>query len=408
MRGRLTEKERGAIVRFLDSAKLFVAPSPEDAALLASARAKMTAEAGQRGSAAVAVDPRQLLVPGTEPAAAAPEEEEPAETHPLDAPGVVARPFLKWAGGKRQLVPELLKHAPAWPSWRGRYIEPFVGGGALFFALCSDGRFDPERDDQVILADSNRLLIGAWRGVRDDVSAVVALLRTYRYDEAEYYARRKAMPSVEPLGEGPGRDDAVRAAWMIYINRCCFNGVYRVNAKGEFNVPFGRYTNPTICDEEQLRACSAALQGVHLLDQSFEVTMAEAREGDFIYCDPPYAPVGQASFTAYTAGGFGPEQHIRLRDAALAAAARGAHVLLSNADTPFVRELYRTSEFEVHEVNARRSVNSAGKGRGKVGELILAPRLRGAAAAVAPELAVAITLDAGGGSPDLSDAAVGA
>jgi DNA adenine methylase len=270
---------------------------------------------------------------------------------PLDGPAASARPFVKWAGGKRQLLPELLRRCP--PAF-GRYFEPFLGGGALFFAL---------RPREATLADVNARLIRTYEGIRDDVDGVIGLLSGYRHDEAFFYEMRE--------WDIDTRSDAEVAAWFIYLNKTGYNGLYRVNKGDRFNVPFGRYDNPTICDPPLLRACSAALRGAHLVVEDFEPVARRAKEGDFVYFDPPYAPLSAtSSFTSYTSTGFGPEQQTLLRDLALDLKRRGVQVLLSNSATPFVRELYGEG-FDVREVSATRMVNSKASGRGAITELLI-------------------------------------
>ncbi|MGH7436376.1 MAG: DNA adenine methylase [Polyangiaceae bacterium] len=268
-----------------------------------------------------------------------------------EPPEALARPFLKWAGGKRQLLPHLLRHVPP---HMGRYFEPFVGGGALFFAA---------RPARATLADVNARLVRAYRGVAGQVDEVVRLLRGYLHDSDFYYRlRAKAID---------GHSDAEVAAWFIYLNRTGYNGLYRVNRRNEFNVPFGRYANPTVCDEPTLRACAVALSDTTLQVDDFENVVAGARRGDFVYFDPPYAPLSAtSSFTSYTATGFGPEDQKRLRDVAMKLKRRGVHVLLSNSSAPAVKELYGEG-FEVLEVPAMRMVNSRGTGRGAVAELVI-------------------------------------
>jgi DNA adenine methylase len=264
-----------------------------------------------------------------------------------------ARPFLKWSGGKTQLLPELLKRVPA--DYR-RYHELFLGGGALFFAL---------RPKVAYLNDLNEELINAYRVIRDSVEALVDELDSgrYRNDAATFYQIR----SERPTGE------VYRAARTVYLNKTCFNGLFRVNKNGGFNAPFGKYKNPTICDQENLRAVSAALQGVHLWSQDFENASVGMNvvEGDFVYIDPPYVPLSATSnFTAYTASGFGFEQQVFLRDLALHLKNRGVHVLLSNSGSPLVEELYGKN-FTLEPVAARRSINSAGEKRGPVKEYLI-------------------------------------
>jgi DNA adenine methylase len=261
------------------------------------------------------------------------------------------RPFLKWAGGKRQLLPALLRHVP--PRYRA-YYEPFLGGGALYFAL------QPRR---AVLADTNVRLIRTYRGIRDGVGAVVRLLETYPHDAEFFYEMR-----ARDIDAGT---DAEVAAWFIYLNRIAYNGLYRVNRENRFNVPFGRHANPTICDADNLRACAAALQGVELRSVDFDEALGGVRRGDFVYFDPPYDPLTPtASFTSYTSRGFGREEQVRLRDRARRLKKRGVSVLLSNSCTDFVRELYG-EDFELEEVLATRMVNSRASRRGAVSELVM-------------------------------------
>ncbi len=262
------------------------------------------------------------------------------------------RPFLKWVGGKRQLLPSLLPHTPG---RFGRYHEPFLGGGALFFHL---------RPARAVLADTNARLIRTWRGVRDQVEEVIALLREYPHDRA-FFERLRADAVDE-------RSDAEVAAWFIYLNRTGFNGLYRVNRSNRFNVPFGSYTNPTICDADLLRVTSAALADTALEVEDFGAVLTRAEPGDFVYFDPPYVPLtATSSFTAYTAGGFGMAEQARLRDTARALKERGVHVLLSNSSAPAVHELYAEG-FRRMPVAAARAINCDSTKRGAVTELILA------------------------------------
>jgi len=263
----------------------------------------------------------------------------------------VRRPFVKWAGGKRQLLPSLIRHAP---STFGTYFEPFVGGGALFFA---------SRPKRAVLADVNERLIRTYKGVRDDVESVIQLLKKYPHDTQFFYRLRDA--------DIDSASDAEVAAWFIYLNKTGFNGLYRVNRENRFNVPFGRYTNPNICDESTLRACAAALADADFLVADFEVVVSKAKKGDFVYFDPPYVPVSETSyFTSYTSDGFGAQNQTRLRNVALNLKRRGVHVLLSNSSAPFVKTLYKDA-FELIEVAATRLVNSKATARGAVVELLI-------------------------------------
>jgi DNA adenine methylase len=263
-------------------------------------------------------------------------------------------PFLKWAGGKGQLRELILARLPARID---DYFEPFVGGGAIFFALAAQKRFR-----RAMLADRNASLIDTYRAVRDDVESVIRDLQKHRYEEEYFYAVRAIDPETLDL--------AARAARMIYLNRACFNGLYRVNRSGRFNVPFGRYTNPTLCDAEGLRAASATLQGVELVAADFEVVVAGARPGDAVYFDPPYFPLSAtSSFTAYDPYPFREEEHRRLARAHRALGERGVLALLSNSDCPFTRQLFEG--LPVETVHASRSINSVATRRGKITELLV-------------------------------------
>ena len=289
-----------------------------------------------------------------------PKTSTPPRPFPSTEAPVVARPFLKWAGGKTALLPKIL---PLLPAKINTYYEPFVGAGAVFFALANEKRFTA-----AWLGDANEELIDTYIAVRDQPEDTVDRLRTYAssHCETHFYEVREKNPKK-------AWDYCGIAARMIYLNRTCFNGLYRVNKKGKFNVPFGAYKNPTICDEVNLLACSLVMHstgGLKGFRADFEATVADARRGDAVYFDPPYIPLSPTSnFTAYAKGGFGEQEHIRLRDCFAALDARGVHVLLSNSDTPLVRKLYKG--FKLEEVQAPRRVNSKGGKRGNVGELLI-------------------------------------
>jgi DNA adenine methylase len=283
-------------------------------------------------------------------------------------------PFLKWAGGKRQLLGELLKHIPAKFSV---YVEPMIGGGAMFFELRRLGILDDAK--RIVLADINEELVNTYRIVRDDVGSLQRTLARFENTEAFY----KCMRAVNPSSIDPVR----RAARFIYLNRCGFNGLYRVNQSGQFNVPFGKAKNPTICNVPVLDAASQALKGVEIMCAQFPVTCLTAQvcrkggpaqvavPGGVVYFDPPYWPVSKTSdFTAYDADGFGPDDHKAMRDLAVLMRAQGTHVVVSNADVEGVRELYRAEQFDLHRVEARRNINRDADKRGPVGELIMVAR----------------------------------
>ena len=271
---------------------------------------------------------------------------------PQEAPTTSARPFLKWAGGKSQLLPQLRALLPAAKSIK-RYHEVFLGGGALYFNL---------NRGTARLTDLNRELVECYSAVRDDVEAVISALRLHHYDRERFYEVRAWDP--QSLGAPE------RAARMIYLNKTAFNGLYRVNSSGRFNVPFGRHKNPLICDVENLRACSAALRDAELEVADFSAVLGHARRGDFVYFDPPYVPVSEtAYFTGYAVGGFSWEEQRRLADVLRALSKKQVKVMLSNSDVPELRELY--ADFRIEQVDATRRINSRVAGRGKIGEIVV-------------------------------------
>lgn len=300
-------------------------------------------------------------------------------------PGV--QPFLKWAGGKRQLLPAL---RPFYPTAFDRYFEPFLGSGAVFFDLAARGTLDGHA---VRLSDVNRDVIGCYQALRRDVAGVVDALVTLADGHAEagkthYYAirdqhfnpRRAALPHP---GQGPGEDveyPARLAAMLIYLNRTGYNGLFRVNRRGQFNVPAGRYDRPRICDADMLRRVATLLggPGVSLRLEPFDQALVQARAGDFLYLDPPYAPISRtARFTAYTPVGFAEADQTRLRDLVVDLARRGCHVLLSNSWTPAIASLYddapevAAAGLRTYRVPARRAINTRVTGRGPVAECLV-------------------------------------
>ena len=279
-------------------------------------------------------------------------EEVPTADTPRRSSRALPRPFVKWVGGKSQLLKRFASLVPR--SWN-RYYEPFVGGGAMYF------HFKPER---AVLNDVNAELANAYCVVRDEVDALIEALGVHVYDKDHYYRTREQDPDDLSAVE--------RAARTIFLNRTGFNGLYRVNKKGLFNVPFGRYTAPTICDEPNLRACSALLAGVEFRSDDFERATRDARKGDFVYLDPPYAPVSPTSdFTAYAAGGFSFEDQMRLKDMLAKLDRRGVKFMLSNSDAAGLRALYERAGWTVDRVKAGRAINSKTSRRGKVIELVV-------------------------------------
>lgn len=264
---------------------------------------------------------------------------------------VNAEPFVKWAGGKRQLLPELRKYVPA---YFGRYIEPFVGGGALFFDLMPD---------RAVINDSNVELINTYLVIRDNVDELIEKLEKYEYCPNFYYNLRAQDTSK--------LDSISLAARFIYLNKCCFNGLYRVNKAGKFNVPVGRYVNPQICDAAKLRAVSYAIQDTIIECSDYkEILYKYARKGDFVYIDPPYHPVSKYSdFKRYTKEFFYEENQIQLRDIILDLKNIGCCVVASNSYCDFILELYR--DFQIEVVQAKRYINKHAAGRNSVQEVII-------------------------------------
>jgi DNA adenine methylase len=277
-------------------------------------------------------------------------------------PPTVAHPPLKWPGGKRHLLPEIL---PRLPKKIKTYYEPFVGGGAVFFALAAEeGRFK-----KAVIGDVNEELMRTYNVLSHSSDRVIRKLKQHAREHSEnhYYDVRE----LDRLGH---LHPVVLAARMIYLNRTCFNGLYRVNKTGRFNTPFGRYKNPTICNEENLLAVADVLgRKARMVTGDFETIVKKARRGDAVYFDPPYWPVSATSnFTAYSEGGFDHLDQTRLRDCFARLDKRGVHVLLSNSDTPLVRKLYKG--FKIEKVQAPRRINSKGGKRGNVGELLISGR----------------------------------
>lgn len=271
---------------------------------------------------------------------------------------IVPRPFLKWVGGKGQLLDELCaRFAEAKPT--GRYHEPFVGGGALFFGLHRQNRLGQL---PAFLSDGNERLIETYWGLQEDVEAVIGRLQDHRARHTKEYYYQVRAQAPKALIE--------RAARIIYLNKTCFNGLFRENSKGFFNVPIGKYVNPLICDAENLRAVAVALKNAEISVRPFASVLDHAVPGDFVYFDPPYHPLStSSSFTAYHEGGFGENQQKELAEVFRELARRGIKAMLSNSMCDFVRGLY--SGFRIDTVYAGRSVNSDAAGRGKIPEAIV-------------------------------------
>ncbi|MBK8011894.1 MAG: DNA adenine methylase [Deltaproteobacteria bacterium] len=279
---------------------------------------------------------------------------------------ISASPFLKWAGGKNQLLKDIL---PRLPEKISVYYEPFIGGGALFFALASQRRFK-----KAVIGDRNPVLVDAYQTVRDDVEALIEQLGPHaaHATDAEYFYWMRALdPSSMSRVE--------RTARLLFLNKTCFNGLFRVNRRGQFNVPFGRYKNPTVLNPDLLRACSEVLQGVDIVEGDFEALAERAGPNDTIYFDPPYVPLSAtSSFTAYDRHPFGRSEHARLARAYRACLARGATALLSNSDCEETRKLYRG--LWVETVAATRAINVVASKRGQVNEVLVVGRRQSAPA----------------------------
>lgn len=267
---------------------------------------------------------------------------------------IVCRPFIKWAGGKQALLPELLRRVPT--SFK-KYYEPFLGGGALYFALQPEAAF---------LSDSSAELINAFQVVKDKVEPLICDLGQHVYERDYYYWIRKA----DRMQQYQRWTAVRRASRFIYLNKTCYNGLFRVNSRGEFNVPFGRYSNPKILDEKNLRACSSVLSSAELDELPFEEAAGRAEQGDFVYFDPPYVPVSStANFTSYGRDGFGPTDHERLRDVCRELTRKGVFFMLSNSGAPLVHTLFK--EFRILTVQAPRAINSKAGRRGSIAELVI-------------------------------------
>jgi DNA adenine methylase len=264
------------------------------------------------------------------------------------------RPVLKWAGGKSRSLPHILAELP---DAIDTYYEPFVGGAAVFFALASAGRFR-----RAVLGDGNPELIEVYKALKEGTEGVISALSGFKYEESEYYRVRALDPAT--------LDRAERAARVIFLNKTGYNGLYRVNSRGEFNVPFGRYKNPKFCDPDNLRAASRALSRVRIVVGDFERTCREAKRGDAVYFDPPYDPVSKtANFTSYHKDEFGRVQHEQLADVFGRLAKRGVSVVLSNSDTELTRKLF--SGWKSRTIDVARPINSKASARGTVRELLV-------------------------------------
>jgi DNA adenine methylase len=274
----------------------------------------------------------------------------------------LVKPYLKWAGGKRQLLPEIRKYLPA--DTRGvTYYEPFVGAGAVFFDL---------RPPRAVINDYNRELMVSYRVIRDHVEELIAALSVHGKNNCrDYYYQVRGLDRNPAVFER--MPDIEKTARLIFLNKTCYNGLYRVNSRSFFNVPCGRYTNPAICEGPVLRAVRDYLAAgdINIQCGDFEDSVKTAAEHAFVYFDPPYHSPGKANFTAYQADGFDDASQARLRDVFLSLTKRGVPCLLSNADTPFIRGLYQDKKLDIITVTAKRAINSNAGRRGAVNEVLI-------------------------------------
>ena len=274
---------------------------------------------------------------------------------------VTPKPFVKWAGGKRQLIPILNQNLP---ESFGTYYEPFLGGGALLFHILTD-----KNGQKCSISDLNSDLVLAYTTIRDRIDALITSLKNheknYQKDsESYYYSIRESNP----------RSEIEKTSRLIFLNRTCFNGLYRVNSKGKFNVPLGTYSNPNIVNEENIRAVSHILQSSRTVIKcrDFEAVLRDAKKGDLIYFDPPYQPVSATSnFTSYTTKDFTYDDLTRLAELCLKLDSRGCNVLLSNSDSQEVADIFAKNPWKITRIAANRSINSNSKKRTGHFELLI-------------------------------------
>jgi len=272
------------------------------------------------------------------------------------------KPYLKWAGGKRQLLKDILKYLPKGIN-NYTYYEPFIGAGALFFEL---------QPKKAIINDFNEQLILTYNVLKENVDELILLLKKYQQKNVEeyYYEIRNMDRNSEIFSK---LSNIEKAARLIFLNKTCFNGLYRVNSQGLFNVPYGKYKNPAICEEIVLRQISNYFNSneICITNKDFEQSVSSAGKRSFIYFDPPYHSPDKTNFTGYQANGFDDVEQERLRNVMIKLTNRGVKCLLSNSDTEFIRELYNYELFEIISVQAKRAINSDSAGRGNVNEVLI-------------------------------------
>ena len=267
-------------------------------------------------------------------------------------------PILKWVGGKRQLLSEII---PLIDESCDNYVEPFIGGGAVLF------RLQPKK---AIINDYNTELINVYRTVRDDLDALVALLKEHeKYNSSDYYYEVRALDRTPDFDK---MSNSEKAARIIYLTKTCYNGLYRVNSLGQFNSPYGKYKNPNIVNEVVLRAISKYLNGneISIRSGDYKDVLNNIEKNSFVYLDPPYMPISSSSsFTGYTEGGFGYDKQVELKEECDKLDSKGVHFLQSNSDCEEIRELYKAYRIKV--VKAKRAINSDAKKRGQINEVLI-------------------------------------
>ncbi|SCM72436.1 DNA adenine methylase [Desulfovibrio sp. 86] len=275
---------------------------------------------------------------------------------------IMVRPFLKWAGGKRQLLHVIKALLP--PQIENyNYVEPFIGAGALLFEL---------KPQKAIINDSNSQLITTYKAIKNDIDELIELLNIHQNNNCkEYYYEIRSQDRNSSVFNK--LSDVEKAARLIFMNKTCYNGLYRVNSKGLFNVPYGKYKNPKICEENVLRSVHRyfSLNCVEIMNADFSCITKSISSNSFVYFDPPYHSPSNTNFTGYQADGFSEKDQLRLRDDYIQLAERGVKCLLSNADTPFIREIYANKKFEIFTISAKRCINSDASLRGDVNEVII-------------------------------------
>ncbi|EOI6436680.1 DNA adenine methylase [Enterococcus faecalis] len=273
----------------------------------------------------------------------------------------LVKPFVKWAGGKRQLMSEIVKYKP---KTYKKFVEPFVGGGSVFMEL---------QNNKTVINDFNSELINTYIAIRDNLDELIQELEKHKEnDSKEYFYTLREWDRNGILEE---KSNVERASRFIYLNKTCFNGLFRVNSQGQFNVPYGNYKNPNIVNKEVLIADSKFLNksGIKIMNGDFEKAAKTARKGDFVYFDPPYAPLVEdsQSFVGYTLNGFDYEEQVRLRDLFIELDKKGCFVMLSNSSSKLIHELYSDYKENTIIIGATRNINSKASGRGKVDEVLI-------------------------------------